>query len=700
MNGWIESGRDFCALPGKFGKVIDTDLVLRTEDVSDAVVFCNGNNAPLAGMYVSDNRVGVGMRPRPFTALDVHGTIFGDSKLELCAGGHPVSYPRFVAEPHRLYFANSATHAPVVIDAIRGCVVSDSVLVRNTMGVVANSLAVPVRRVVTSDVATDIDVDKVVMQAIFPLGAKLCIERAVTQVVQLTDLGLVPAMYRLTLVPPLPPHIVSDSILRVAPITEPVMLSARQEDTMAYTRVRLLSPPVKVNDYNWDVECEGVWADMSSLQDLFVAVSTSVLHNYQKVVLVKTVTRDAMSNKTTIRLSAPCLKNPLDLSEFTEFIYMYHLSYPTTALWQHEYDVTLAFFVDSSRQGYYLAVEQSNLITMLNSVNGMEHLNAIDQVVMGDPAMYNFTVTKTYVRDGRAMLYIDTQTRDHDMPLMFSGVFPLKYKLTGVPLLFKTITRLDDCTVRIECEGVQGFSFGDGMTMITSDEQGYEYILLNDTLCVSWRLLSAELGKGITVRCSDAAVVDAMVSNQASALPRVVYALPLRGKAKPAEWHNAVVLGKGELVFKDPGMRGPDVRVTYDGQKLDVGDVCSLSKTECHFDTEQMTVEGGVYAHEFTQLSDARFKTNVVPVDTAADLEFIKGLQLKEYDLAGSRMGQKKRGVIAQEVEGKMPVGRRSGVLPDGTLVDDLRVLDTNEILMRCVGAVQELVSRGVAPLG
>ncbi len=91
----------------------------------------------------------------------------------------------------------------------------------------------------------------------------------------------------------------------------------------------------------------------------------------------------------------------------------------------------------------------------------------------------------------------------------------------------------------------------------------------------------------------------------------------------------------------------------------------------------------------FTQLCDIRFKTNVTQVDTTADLEFIQGLSLKEYDFQGK--SHRVRGVIAQEVEDRMPVEHRSGVLPDGTHVTDMRVLDTNEILMRCVGAVQEL---------
>lgn len=691
MNGWIESGNYV-----NFGsdQVKTSDTVFRTDLKDDGIVICNGSTGNRAGMCVAENRVGIGMRPRPFASLDVNGVIFGNDRLELTTGDHPISCPRMVVDPKSLCFVGAPNKAPVTIDGVRGSMVSDGVLAREALGVLGESIPVPLRRVVTTEsVATDIEVDATSFHEMFHLDATVCIEGAITKVVQFNNRPG-ESVFQVTLVPSLPNNIVSDSVVNVTPISKSVTVQQTNE-RKSYSFILMTKPPVRIDDFTWQVIGKGVEADVLHLVDKYVALSGTKLHNYGKVVIVRSavvVLDDDGSRAVEITFVAPSLKNPLDVSELgdgNKQLYMYHLSYPDL-LWQTEFKKPVAFFVDANKLGYYLSIDDTYLINMMNTSSEMEHLNAIDQVVLMDvdKELYRFKVTKTYVMVGRALLYIDVQTLDAvpDVEaIMFNGVFDVKYRFTGLPFLFKGVKRVDDYTLDVQCEAVQGYIYGDPMTIITSREYNGQYILLNDmTSCVSWRIISAEMGQGVTLRCTEKSVVDAALEN--GSVPRVVYAVPLKGVVKPSWCYDALTLDNGVVTFRDPGKVSKDIAVRYDGKSLHMaGDAIEVSVEE----KALVVKKGRVVAADFQVLADARFARNARDLDKDDDdVEFIRGLAVKEFEIGS---GIKKRGILFD----KKSAGTSciTAMLPNGDVVEDALTISYDEILMRCVCVLKKLLN-------
>jgi hypothetical protein len=327
MNGWIESGN---VVKFSNGMTKLSDTIIRTEYTNDAIVICNSISGEKAGLCVTENRVGVGLRPRPFASLDVNGVIFGNDRLELCTGNHPISFPRMVADPKSLYFVNAQHRSPVCVDGERGCLVADNVLARQAMGVLEEVIPIAVGNVITTEsVATDIEMNSQTFNKVFALDASVSIDGFVTKVVQFTPIPNNEGV-NVTLVPPIPSNIVSNSIINVTPISKALTVSQTNE-RKSCSIVHVTREPTKMDEYTWKIYGKGVEADIKCLADKYVAVSKSKLHNYQKIVIIKDVwilLDDDGGNLIEMTVVAPSLKNPLDMSEFVAGtdLYMYHLS--------------------------------------------------------------------------------------------------------------------------------------------------------------------------------------------------------------------------------------------------------------------------------------------------------------------------------------------------------------------------------------
>lgn len=669
MNGWIETGNDI-----SFKHVKTTDVVIRTEQQDDAVVVCNGGSGDTAAMYVSQNNVGFGMRPRQFAAIDVAGSIFCDTKLELCSNSaqHPITYPRYVAEPNRMYFSDKPNNTPVVVDGVTGFVLADDVVVRKTIGVLSKPFSIPLKRVATSDVASDIDISDVTFKKYFTLDAFICIEQIVTQIVQFSVLEQ--GAYRVTLAPPIPSNIMSDSVVRAVLVDRPAMQEVDEYNNKSFTRIEI-NTLTKIDNYNWRIKCTGIINDMISLANEYIAISKTPIHNYQHIVQIRYV--KFQDGFTFLHIASPSLKNTLDLTGFETLMYIYHIDAPKDFLWQKEFNLNISFVVDSNKIGYYLRIENTNLVDMMSDNGSMENINSIDKIIISEPEMYAFNITKTYVQNGKALLYIDEQSAGIEIPTMFSGYYDIQYKLTGMPIIFNTITRQDECTVFIQCTGVQGYSFGDAMTIICSNVHNYKYLLLNDTSNNAWRILKAELGKGLTIRCSDAQIVSQMIDE---AIPRVVYAIPFNGKQKPPSWHDNIVLNQGTLVFRDTEFKHPDTDIKYKNNKLNVGPSLNVSKSI-------VVADAPIIARDFIHVNDERLHANTLDItDTSKDLEFINHLSLVEFD--GGKRGVRSSGV-------NVPF-YTDGILSDGRSADDVKTLSVSDALFRCIGAIQELSKKFV----
>ena len=96
--------------------------------------------------------------------------------------------------------------------------------------------------------------------------------------------------------------------------------------------------------------------------------------------------------------------------------------------------------------------------------------------------------------------------------------------------------------------------------------------------------------------------------------------------------------------------------------------------------------------------SDERIKSNIVTADSSQCMSNVRAIELKDYEYDGSYVetpGEKVRGVIAQQLKTVLPhaVKVGSGLLGDGTEVDDFHYVRKNFIFMELLGAVKHLDS-------
>lgn len=641
MDGWIESGKYLCSQT--FIDVKPTDIVVRSQSIDDGVVICNGESGHKAAMYVTNNRTGICRRPRVFASLDVSGSIFCDTKLELCHSDAqtPITYPRFVVDPHKLYFSDKPNNTPVIIDGDTGTLLTDDVVVRNKLSAIKTFFSIPVRNVTTNNISTNMEIKKETFYKYFYIERYIFIENTTTKIVQFTKVD--DNYYNITLVPPLPPHVVSNSIVRVANIQNPIMECKRE---YLYTKISCITVDI-IDDYNIDVVCLGIINDLDTIVDKYVAISNEYVDNYQTIVQIRTVS--ILQNKTIkVRFASPSLKNNIDLSYFKENqqIYLFMIDDTHKYLRQKEYNIKTSFVIDSNKVGYYLVLENTLLIKMITESYENEHINAIDTIEI---AGYIFNVSKTYVKDGKALIYINEQSVPLNIPTMFSGIYEMNYKITGLPLRLNSIKREDSFTITIVCDSIQGFPFGDGMKIICDSDLNNTYLLLNDRSCTAWRIIFTDLAnRTLTIRCSDISIVDRVMTD---VTPRVVYVVPFKPKDMPSNHYDSIYLRNGDLIFKDINFEHPDKILSYKNDKFCIGDNIFISN-------EDMLVNGSLTANKYMLKNE--YPNDFSTVDSASHLADILSMSI---------------------VQSK-----------DEFFIDNLQKdLDIKNLLLKCISSIQEL---------
>lgn len=102
-----------------------------------------------------------------------------------------------------------------------------------------------------------------------------------------------------------------------------------------------------------------------------------------------------------------------------------------------------------------------------------------------------------------------------------------------------------------------------------------------------------------------------------------------------------------------------------------------------------------VYANAFQLTSDLRFKSNIVDTDPASDLAALQGIAVKDYEMAGAP-GRTIKGFIAQEVESVFPqaIVERRGFTEDGAMINDVKTIDTNQILALNTSVIKSMLAR------
>jgi len=110
---------------------------------------------------------------------------------------------------------------------------------------------------------------------------------------------------------------------------------------------------------------------------------------------------------------------------------------------------------------------------------------------------------------------------------------------------------------------------------------------------------------------------------------------------------------------------------------------------------DNLYVSNDVFATAFQITSDQRFKTNIVDSDKAQDIDIIKSINVRDFEMK-SCLEKVVKGFIAQEVETVFPqaIIPKRGFDDNGVMINDIKTIDTNQILALNTSVVQSLLAR------
>lgn len=122
------------------------------------------------------------------------------------------------------------------------------------------------------------------------------------------------------------------------------------------------------------------------------------------------------------------------------------------------------------------------------------------------------------------------------------------------------------------------------------------------------------------------------------------------------------------------------VKVT-DGQGFEINDT--------------LNVTNDVFATAFQITSDERFKFDINPTEPEKDLQVVKKIDVRDFKMKCCPEKVVK-GFIAQELEQIFPqaIVPKRGFTEDGVLLNDIKTIDTNQILAINTSVIQQLLAR------
>lgn len=110
---------------------------------------------------------------------------------------------------------------------------------------------------------------------------------------------------------------------------------------------------------------------------------------------------------------------------------------------------------------------------------------------------------------------------------------------------------------------------------------------------------------------------------------------------------------------------------------------------------DNVFVTNDVFATAFQITSDIRFKTKIVSSDSNSDIDIIKHIKVHDYEMKSSP-NKVVKGFIAQEVEEvfSQAIVHKRGFTDEGVLLDDIKTIDTNQLLAVNTSVLQTLLAR------
>ena len=110
---------------------------------------------------------------------------------------------------------------------------------------------------------------------------------------------------------------------------------------------------------------------------------------------------------------------------------------------------------------------------------------------------------------------------------------------------------------------------------------------------------------------------------------------------------------------------------------------------------DNVYITNDVFANAFQLTSDERFKQNIVNTTCSNDIDILKQIQVKDFQMI-AHPEKPVKGFIAQQIESIFPqaILEKKGYIETKGILNDIKTIDTNQILALNTSVLQSLLSR------
>jgi hypothetical protein len=110
---------------------------------------------------------------------------------------------------------------------------------------------------------------------------------------------------------------------------------------------------------------------------------------------------------------------------------------------------------------------------------------------------------------------------------------------------------------------------------------------------------------------------------------------------------------------------------------------------------DNVYITNDVFANAFQLTSDERFKQNIVNTTFSNDIDILKQIQVKDFQMI-AHPEKPVKGFIAQQIESIFPqaILEKKGYIETKGILNDIKTIDTNQILALNTSVLQSLLSR------
>ncbi len=110
---------------------------------------------------------------------------------------------------------------------------------------------------------------------------------------------------------------------------------------------------------------------------------------------------------------------------------------------------------------------------------------------------------------------------------------------------------------------------------------------------------------------------------------------------------------------------------------------------------DNVYITNDVFANAFQLTSDERFKQNIVNTTFSNDIDILKQIQVKDFQMI-AHPEKPVKGFIAQQIESIFPqaILEKKGYIETKGILNDIKTIDTNQILALNTSVLQSILSR------